>query len=194
MPLRHFLTVADITRTLGADQLALETIVDLGCGTGVASAAWSMSLSRRARVQGVDMNSWAIGEAEWNWRQFGVDGRPRRGDLVGAAEAMLARRGDPLDRTGVIAAWSINELPRPAQDRLLPALLELGKRGARILLVEPLSRIATPWWAVWKSAFVGAGGRADEWKFETSLPPTLATLDEAAGFQREGLSAKTLWK
>ena len=188
----HFLTVGEIVRALGADRLELDTIIDLGCGTGVASAAWSGGLARRARVQGVDMNAWAIGEAEWNWRQLGIDGRARRGDLVDAAEARLARRSDPLDRTGIIAAWSVNELPRPAQDRLLPALLELGRRGAHVLLVEPLSNMATPWWAVWKSAFLAAGGRADEWKFDIDLPPALAALDDAAGFRREGLGGKTL--
>jgi hypothetical protein len=140
----------------------------------------------------MDLNQWALGEAEWNWRQLGIEGRTRRGDFVDGAESMLARRGDPLHRTGVIAAWSVNELPRPAQDRLRPALLELGQRGAHVLIVEPLSGQATPWWAVWRAAFTGIGGRADEWKFEVGLPISLAALDEAAGFRREGLGAKTL--
>jgi Methyltransferase domain len=188
----HFLTVAEITQALHIDGLEIDTIIDLGCGTGVASAAWARSLGRRARVQGVELNSWAMAEAEWNWRQLGLDARVRRGDLVAAAEAILARRHEPLNRTGVIAAWSVNELPRPAQDRLLPALLGLAARGAAVVLVEPLSGLATPWWAVWKTAFCGAGGRADDWKFGARLPPSLAALDEAAGFQREGLGAKTL--
>jgi len=153
---------------------------------------WSLALPRRARIQGVDMNSWALGEAEWTWRHFGLEGRARRGDLVSAVEALRERRGDRLDRTGVIAAWSVNELPRPSQDRLLPALLELGRRGACILLVEPLSHLATPWWGLWESAFLAAGGRADEWKFAVEFPRHLAALDEAAGFQREGLGGKTL--
>jgi len=188
----HFMTVAETVRSLRADACRFDTIVDLGCGTGVASAAWSLALPRRARIQGVDMNSWALGEAEWTWRHFGLEGRARRGDLVSAVEALRERRGDRLDRTGVIAAWSVNELPRPSQDRLLPALLELGRRGACILLVEPLSHLATPWWGLWESAFLAAGGRADEWKFAVEFPHHLAALDEAAGFQREGLGGKTL--
>jgi predicted O-methyltransferase YrrM len=189
----HFLTVGEITRALAADRIGLEAMVDLGCGTGVASAAWALALDRRPRIRGVDTNAWALGEAAWNWRHFGVEGRPRRENLVDAAEAMLDRRSTGLDRTAVIAAWSVNELPRHAQDRLLPVLLELSKRGARVLLVEPLARTATPWWAVWRDAVLAAGGRADLWKFETALPASLAGVDEAAGFQREGLGGKTLF-
>jgi Methyltransferase small domain len=188
----HFMTVTEIVRSLGAGARPLDAIVDLGCGTGVASAAWSLALSRQARIHGVDMHSWALGEAEWNWKQFGLHGRTRRADLVGAVEGLLGRRGDRLDRTGVIAAWSVNELPRPSQDRLLPSLVALGERGACVVLVEPLSRLTTPWWAVWASAFLAAGGRADEWKFAVQVPASLAALDEAAGFQRDGLGAKGL--
>jgi hypothetical protein len=40
---------------------------------------------------------------------------------------------------------------------------------------------------------IAQGGRADEWKFTTTMPAALAGLDEAAGFRRENLAVRTLW-
>src|SRR3954469_23798829 len=36
----HFLLVREIVRALGAERKMPETIMDLGCGTGAAGAAW----------------------------------------------------------------------------------------------------------------------------------------------------------
>lgn len=45
-------------------------VVDLGCGTGTAGAA--VALEARARVDGVDLNRWAVAEANWAKRGGGV--------------------------------------------------------------------------------------------------------------------------
>src|SRR3954462_8157021 len=39
----HFLTVAQIAAALGARERRIRSIHDLGCGTGVAGAAWAIA-------------------------------------------------------------------------------------------------------------------------------------------------------
>ena len=54
----HFLLVREIVRAL-----ALRTprrILDLGCGTGTAGAAWALEAESRARLEGVDHSGWAV--------------------------------------------------------------------------------------------------------------------------------------
>src|SRR5258705_13345912 len=62
----HFLIVQHIVRALGADEIGLKpdtTIVDLGCGTGAAGAAWGAESSRTTHVIGIDLHPWATAEA-----------------------------------------------------------------------------------------------------------------------------------
>jgi hypothetical protein len=62
-----------------------------------------------------------------------------------------------------------------------------------VLVVEPLSKKVAPWWYAWCSAFEKTGGRADEWRFPSRLPPTLALLDKASGLDHRTLTARSLW-
>jgi hypothetical protein len=179
----HFLTVAHIVEALGLATSRATTLVDLGCGTGVASAAWASAMTPAPRIMGIDVHAWALDEAAWTWRTFGLDARTRRTDVLRA-------RID--DGAAVVAGWSVNELDHGSRRALLERLLDAAKRGSTSLIVEPIGRRATPWWPDWESAFRAAGGRADEWRFDDPLPPLLAELDEAAGFRRDALSAKTL--
>jgi hypothetical protein len=93
----------------------------------------------------------------------------------------------------VTLAWSVNELADGERKRLLAHVIASVRRGASVLVLEPLARSAVPWWEEWADAFAGAGGRADEWKFAMTLPEKLVALDEAAGFRREALGVRTLW-
>ncbi len=187
----HFLTVREVVFALRADQHSLHTIIDLGCGTGVAGAAWAHTLPSSPVVHGVDASGWAIAEARWNWKSLNVGGRVRRGDLIDAVSRIPTKS---VRDTGIIAAWSVNELTPPETARLLPMLRALANRGAIVLIVEPLARAATPWWDEWCAAVQADGGRADEWKFAHGLTPALATIDHSAGFHRRELSARTvLW-
>jgi hypothetical protein len=198
-------------------------IIDLGCGTGVASAAWalahasaqttSLSAGRRTPASdaerqhldeerlahrdspalvGVDSHPWALAETRWNWRQLRLTGEVRRLDLVTLAEALLSRRPSSLAHTGFIVGWSVNELDNAKRHRLLAALIAAAAAGAAVLVIEPIARSAVPWWDEWAAAFVGSGGRADEWKFDVALPSVLAALDDAAGFRRLALAARSL--
>jgi hypothetical protein len=180
----HFLTVAHVISALGGGARVRQTMVDLGCGTGVASAAWALASPTAPRITGVDIHVWALEEAAWTWRTLGLDARGRRGDVLRA-------RLDP--GASIVAGWSVNELDQRSRAGLLTHMMDASTRGSTVLVVEPIGRRATPWWPEWQTAFTTRGGRSDEWRFDDPLPPVLAELDEAAGFRRDGLSAKTLW-
>ncbi len=178
----HFLTIRAILR-----KLRLEAppgrIFDLGCGTGVAGAAWALEGGKRTSVAGFDVNSWAIHEARWNFRQLGVRGTAVRRD-VGAVSLD--------DASAVVAAFNINELSDNDRNRALATLSEAGARGTRVLIVEPIARRLLPWWETWTLALANDGGRADEWHFEVDLPDRLRLLDKAAGLRHEALTARSL--
>jgi hypothetical protein len=180
---QHFLVVRAVVTALDATGIA--RVVDLGCGTGAAGAAWALE-SKNATVAGFDRHSWAVAEASWTYRTLGLEGKARQADL--ARLRVKVERG-----SGVIAAYALNELETPARTRLLPQLLEHCRRGARILVVEPIARRALPWWEEWEVAFRAAGGRADEWRFPALLPDRQAQLARAAGLDPRELTARSLY-
>lgn len=199
----HFLLVREIVRALDLSRPGPPAIVDLGCGTGVAGAAWASQPEPRAVVHGIDVNPWALGEAEHTWRAFALSGRARRGDFVATPW--------PEGRAAVVAAFAVNELSDASRAALLQRLLDpdpkdRGVRGkdpvpgghggaggtAPVLIIEPLARAAAPWWRVWRDAFERAGGRADEWRFRLPLPPLVTKLDRAAGLDHRELTARSL--
>jgi hypothetical protein len=204
----HLLTVRCVVRALGLERDPINRLVDLGCGAGASSAGWALALDRAPSISGVDRDQWAAGEASWNWRQLGLSGRSSRGDMLDDLDALTrgsARHergpgrpdrttgpGTNLRGTGIIFGWSVNELDASSRARALDALLAAASAGACILIVEPLARASTPWWPQWAERVTTAGGRDDLWKFPPDLPPALADLDEAAGFRREALGARTL--
>jgi hypothetical protein len=194
----HFYTVRSIAghQNLGgaADSPdAPHRIVDLGCGTGVSSAACAWSLDRAPVVEGIDRLGWSLSEASWNWRRLGVRARTRRGDLVGAAERMATRRQSAADRALLVLGWTVNELTPPDRLRLLRALLSLVEDRTDVLVIEPISHAATPWWGEWSSAWREHGAREDTWSLAVTVPASLREIDTAAGFRRDTLSAKTLY-
>ena len=60
----HFLLVREIVRALGPARPTPPRILDLGCGTGTAGAAWALEREPAAEVVGVDLNGWAVTEAD----------------------------------------------------------------------------------------------------------------------------------
>src|SRR5512143_207080 len=169
----HFLLVREIVRALPAPVRTPRRLLDLGCGTGTAGAAWALECEPQARVEGVDRSGWAVAEARWTLARFGLDGRATRAD---AATAPL-----PGARSGVLAAFTVNELAEEPRGRLLGRLLEAARAGSTVLVVEPIARRVNPWWPEWAEAFRAAGGREDEWRFRPDLPERLALLAKAAG-------------
>lgn len=192
----HFLIVREILRALGSDISSVgaggagdarpawadRTLVDLGCGTGAAGAAWAAACGSPREVVGVDRHPWAIDEAARTYRHFGLRARTRRADL--------ARVAVPKGPAAWIAAFALNELPGDERDALLARLVE---RGDPALVVEPLARSAAPWWPRWAVRIASAGGRADEWRFRVPLPAIVQKLDRAAGLDHRELTARSLF-
>jgi hypothetical protein len=190
----HFFTVRAILDALAPSLPAVNRVLDLGCGTGVTSAACVLSRDRALTIDGVDRDAWSLAEAAWNWRALGLHGRTRRWDMLEALRARGGRR-DGRAASGadaIVLGWCVNELTTPVRAALLAALRAASMDGAVVLVVEPLARAAVPWWDDWARAATEAGGRADEWKLPIDLPDRLRDLDEAAGFRREHLGARTL--
>lgn len=190
----HFVTADLVIRALGEPSRPRRQILDLGCGTGVASAAWALagsSSGRPAVITGVDRDRWALDEARWNWRVLGLKGRATPGDLVSTLERS-ARGHTPARGAGLIMGWSANELDTPSRGHVKNALVALGAAGTVVIVIEPIARRAAPWWHDWAATFTEAGGRADEWSFDAALPAALARLDADAGFDRRALKARSL--
>src|SRR5262245_8747032 len=181
----HFLLVRGIVRALGAAGPPPRAVIDLGCGTGAAGAAWATEAGRGCRVTGVDRSGWAIGEAAWNWRRLGIEGRGERGDL---AQVPARGRG-----TALVAAFAVNELGVAARDALLDRLLASARRGARILVVEPIARRPVPWWDDWADGFRLAGGREDVWRLPIERPEIVRRLDEATRLDHRVLTGRSLY-
>jgi hypothetical protein len=180
----HFLVTREIVRGLDGAQ-AMTALADLGCGTGAAGAAWALECARCA-VHGVDRNAWAIAEAQWTCRTLGVSGRAIKGDVHGAR--LPAGAG-----SGILAAYTVNELADAARAALLPRLLDAHQHGARILIIEPIARRMAGWWTGWEKAFAAAGGQSREWRFAIPLPERQRQLGRAAGLDPRELTARSLW-
>jgi SAM-dependent methyltransferase len=180
----HFQTTAHIVRQLALGEVS--EVLDLGCGTGAAGAAWALAAGGPGRVSGFDRNAWAVAEANWTYQQFGLRGRASRQDLTRVQ--LRPRRG-----LGLLAAYAINELSDTARAAVLPRLVDAGRRGATVLVIEPIARRLAPWWSGWASAFTAAGGRADEWRLTSELPARQRRLAKSAGLNPQELTARTLF-
>ena len=181
----HFLAAAHVVRALGADAPPPSTILDVGCGTGAAGAAWAVCTGSRSFVRGIDRHAWALDEARWTYHVLGLRGSVRRGD---AAHMPAMRPG-----TAAIAAYVLNELSGERRAMLEDRLFDAAAQGARVLVLEPIARSITPWWGETAARAVGAGGRADEWRFPAALPPLLRRLDHAAGLNHRELTVRSIW-
>lgn len=179
----HFFLIRHVLRALAPPPVT--RIFDLGCGTGSAGAAWGLE-SPGARISGVDRHPWAVAEANWTYRTLGLDGRAVQQEVTRA-------RLVPAPRAGIVAAYTINELPDPARDGMLGRLLEARASGAAVLVIEPLARGVTPWWSTWEAAMTAAGGQADEWRVPAVLPRRQRDLARAAGLRPQELLARSLF-
>jgi SAM-dependent methyltransferase len=181
----HFLATSLVVRALKADVPSPRTILDIGCGTGAAGAAWAIAAGSTPTVTGMDRHPWAVAEARWSYRQLRLGGHARRGDL--------ARLPPFSSGTAVVAAYVLNELPGSLRIQIEDRLIEAIDRGTRVLVLEPIARSITPWWNQTASRIEAAGGRADEWCFDVDLPPFVRLLDKAAGLDHRQLTLRSLY-
>jgi hypothetical protein len=197
----HLLVTRAIVRALPSALDGVTDIIDLGCGTGAAGAAWALEAGA-GRITGFDRHPWAVSEAAATYRHFAT-GTLKRDSQGGHATLNVPnRRATQRDitrvsthggaETGIIAAYAVNELTIEARAAVLAQLLTARTRGARVLIIEPIARRALPWWSEWQTAFEQAGGREDEWRFPAVLPPTQQALARAAGLNPRELTARSL--
>lgn len=181
----HFCVTRHIVAVLGADAQRARQIIELGCGTGSAGAAWALEAGA-ARISGSDRNPWAVAEADWTYRELRLKGRAARGDV--GRTVVNASAG-----SGVLLAYVANELDDDVRPRVRDRLLTAASRGAQVLVIEPISRRIAPWWSDWESRFAERGGRVDEWRFPSDLPRRQIDLARAAGLDPRELTARSLW-
>src|SRR5688572_979405 len=181
----HLLTIARIVNDVDRDRAALSSIVDLGCGTGVGGSAWALCGATKARILGIDRHPWAVDESRRTYRELGLHGQARIGDL---------KRLPALPATGgVIAAYTLNELDEQRRQATEMQLLDAATRGTRVLIIEPIARGVTPWWDATAARMRALGGREDEWRFPGDLPPLLRLFDKSAGLNHQELTARSLY-
>ena len=183
----HFLLVQHIIKEIGAT-LSPGTVVDLGCGTGVAGAAIATSTTPPLRVLGFDTHPWTLDEARFTYKAFGLQSDVRR--------AQAAKVRFPNDTSIVVAAFVVNELKDKDRGELLQQIIRLKPdttRGPHFLIVEPISLRISPWWDEWAGAFTRMGGRADIWKARIDVPPLVKRLAKASGLRPEMLTARSLF-
>jgi len=182
----HFLAATRVVESLPrATQPPPTAILDIGCGTGAAGAAWAVAAGGSSAVTGIDRHPWATDEARWTYRTLGLKGAARQGD---AARLPPVRAG-----AGIVAAYVLNELPTEVRVRAEGQLFDAAARGARVLILEPVARGVAPWWDDAARRARQVGGRADEWRFSVELPLLLRTLDKAAGLNHRELTVRSLW-
>lgn len=181
----HWLLVRSIASALGSAPARTATLVDLGCGTGAAGAAWAQMSGNPPVVLGIDRHPWALAEAARTYRDFGLVAHTRRGDIAEVAW--------PKPAAAFIAAFALNELADAMRDRVLRRLVEHSQGGDSVLVVEPLAGFVAPWWNHWRDTFEAVGGRADEWRFRVELPAIVSKLDRAAGLDHRELTGRSLW-
>jgi hypothetical protein len=181
----HFLVVRHIVESLAGCSEGVRAVADIGCGTGAAGAAWAIEAGG-APVHGIDRNSWAVAEANWTYARLGLAGRAVHGD------AARARLGADHGKA-ILAAYTVNELSEGARGALLESFEGAHRDGARVLVIEPISRRTTPWWGSWERAALSRGGRSDEWRFPSVLPERQKSLAKAAGLDPRELTARTLY-
>ena len=183
----HFLLVRHIVGEIAAS-ISPGTVVDLGCGTGMAGAAVALSTTPPSRVLGFDTHPWTLDEARFTYKAFGLQSDVRR--------AHAAKVRFPKDTSIVVAAFVVNELNENDRTELLKNLIgnrEPGPGNRRVLIVEPISQRISPWWNEWAAEFARIGGRADTWKARIDVPPLVKRLAKASGLRPEMLTARSLF-
>jgi hypothetical protein len=106
--------------------------------------------------------------------------------------ANVARLRQPAAPSFIVAGYVVNELPDAERERLQRTLVAAIGRGSQLLIIEPLSGQAAPWWPTWVERFARLGARADTWHLTVSPPDLTMRLGSAAGLTPTSVKARTL--
>jgi len=183
----HFLTVHHALAALDCERAApIRRVFDLGCGSGATGAAIATALPTAPGIVALDVSGWALGEAEATCAAFGLRCSRRRGTLP---------RGFP--RVGpddwIALGWVVNELEEGARNSLLVRLRGALETGARLLLAEPLSERASPWWGEWTDALQPLGAVEEQFRVEIERPEWIESLDRATRLDHRSIGARLLF-
>lgn len=159
-------------------------VIDLGCGTGAVGLAAAAAIGA-TRIHGVDVHPWAVAEARASYARCGF-------------EATTARRPVTTVRLPdapafIVAGYVANELPGPDRAVLLESLLRAIRQGSSVLVLEPLSGRAAPWWPEWETAFAAHAAHADAWTLTLEPPSLTRQLGVAAGLTPTLAKLRTLY-
>jgi SAM-dependent methyltransferase len=179
----HLIATQHVLEAL--DARAPSHVLDLGCGTGTVGAAWALTSRPAPAVMGIDRHPWAVEEAKRTYRDLGVNGRSRVGDI--------ARLPNQRGGSAVVAGYVLNELPEAVRVRVEDWMVAHAQAGGSVLILEPIARAITPWWDETVTRMATVGGRADEWRFRAEVPDLVARLGKAAGLDYRELRLRTLY-
>ncbi len=124
----HFLVTREIVLALaGAFPGSITDVIDLGCGTGAAGAGLAVA-SRACSIRGFDRHPWAVSEASWTYRQFGLRHARRSGETL----RRMGFKGYAAPKPGlaprILAAYAVNELAPEAAPRCSRRCVRLVRR------------------------------------------------------------------
>jgi hypothetical protein len=94
----------------------------------------------------------------------------------------------------ILLAFTVNELSESAREGLLHHLLAGEGTSRPLLVVEPITKRAVPWWSRWERA-LGEEAlllHSIEWRGRFELPEWIAEMDQAAGLDHSELTARVL--
>ena len=190
----HFLVVRKIVEALPMLKKPARSVLDLGCGTGMAGVAFCAGMTTEKiyrQVIGIDQSADYLREAQHNYRVF-----EKAYQFRGSVKKSNIEKA-PLPESGdtILISFCVNELTPTRQNEMCQELLKKAHQNKTVLIVEPLAERLTPFWTSWKDAFLKVGGRCDTWRFQRNnyVPDFLQELSLAAGLGDEELLAKSLF-
>ncbi len=182
----HFLTAWHLVQSgILAGSSAPSRIIDLGCGTAAVGSALSLWSGGVARVEGIEALGWAAREARQTFKALGLRGRVRRAQLPSGLP-----RGAEGDWW--VAGWFLNECDETVREGVLDELCAAARKGATVLILEPLAHAAAPWWKDTSARLLAEGWNTGLFKQEVELPDLLERLDQASGLDHSTLGVRWL--
>ncbi len=184
----HFATAYGVVRALPEAALAgVARIVDLGAGSGAVGAGVALGIATATPpILALDRSGFALAEARRTYAAFGLRGETQRALLPSGIPRLAS--GDLA-----VAGWFLNECDDVARERVLSAFERGLQAGARVLVLEPLSGRAVPWWDELAARFSALGLACGSVRWQMERPGWIADMDKAARLDHRELGCRVLF-